>query len=47
MNRKSLREIKLSTVFLAVFVLGVSAIFSSSNATQDMDISEIIEQQEE
>ncbi|WP_185962592.1 hypothetical protein [Thalassomonas sp. M1454] len=46
MNRKSLREIKLTTVFYAVFILGASAIFSSSNATQDMDLNEIIEQQE-
>ncbi|MDG1732487.1 MAG: hypothetical protein P8M49_01410 [Thalassotalea sp.] len=45
MNRSSLREIKLSTVFCAVLILGASAMFSSSNATQDIDINEIIEQE--
>ncbi len=45
MNKASLREVKLSTVFVAVLVLGVSAIFSSSNAAQDMDVNEVIEQQ--
>ena len=42
MNNSSLREVKLSTVFIAVLVLGISAGFSSSNATQDTEVNEII-----
>ena len=42
MNKSSLREVKLSTVFIAVLFLGFSAVFSSSNAAQDMEVSEII-----
>ncbi|WNC69713.1 hypothetical protein RI845_06085 [Thalassotalea nanhaiensis] len=45
MNKTSMREVKLSTVFIAVLVLGISAGFSSSNAAQDMEVSEIIKEE--
>ncbi|WP_394174878.1 hypothetical protein [Thalassotalea litorea] len=45
MNKSSLREVKLSTVFIAVLVLGVSAMFTSSNASQDMEVNLVTEQQ--
>ena len=44
MKNTSLGEVKLSTVIIAVLVLGGSAIFSSSNANPDMDVNETIEQ---
>ncbi len=45
MNRSSMREVKLSTVFIAVLILGVSAGFSSSNASHDTEVNEIISEQ--
>lgn len=45
MNKTSFGEVKLSAVFIAVLVLGLSAIFSSSNATQDTEVGEIIQEE--
>ena len=44
MKNKSLGEVKLSAVFIAVLVLGCSAMFSSTNASPDMEVNETIEQ---
>ncbi len=38
MNKSSSRGFKLTTVILAVFVLTVSALFSSSSIADDMDV---------
>ncbi|WP_169303107.1 hypothetical protein [Thalassotalea mangrovi] len=45
MHKSSLREVKLSTVFIAVLVLGVSAMFTTSNASQNTEVNQQIEQQ--
>lgn len=44
MKNTSLGEVKLSAVFIAVLVLGSSAIFSSTNANPGMEANETIEQ---
>lgn len=47
MNKSSLREIKFSTVFIAVLILGIAAAFSSSSASQDNEDYEIIQKKEQ
>ncbi len=47
MNKSSLGEVKLSAVFFAVLVLGVSAGLSSTHATQDTEVNNIIKEEKQ
>lgn len=47
MNKSSLRSVKFSTVLIAVLFLGITAVFSSSNASQDNEDYEITQEKDQ